>query len=134
MVKITERSDGTRRVSLSFSDAVPRERSRTRPEFYKDADMNRIIAKYRKTRILGDPLSHREGSYGDFSSGEDFAETMRRVVSVQALFNDLPSNVRTRFGGNPKAMIDFLVDPRNDEEAIKLGLKVKPVVVPPPAA
>lgn len=126
MVNIEERPDGTRRVSISFSNDVPDEVSRTRQEHYKEADINRLVARYAKTGILGNPLDYRQGQYGDFSSGEDFAEKMRKVSDAQRVFSELPSAIRTRFANDPKQMIDFLVDPANDAEAIKLGLKVAP--------
>jgi len=37
----------------------------------------------------------------------------------------LPSDVRKRFSNDPAELIDFLADKKNDEEAIKLGLKIK---------
>jgi len=130
MLKTETRPDGTRRVSISFDENVKEERSRTKPEFHKDTNINVIMKKYRKTGILGDPLSYRQGQYGDFTSGDDFAEAMRKLTAVQGLFNELPAHIRTRFGNDPRALVDFLVDPQNDAEAVKMGLKNAPPVVP----
>lgn len=125
-----EREDGTRRVYHTFNRELPEERSRTKPEFWKDVNINFIMKKYRKTGILGSPLDYREGMYGDFSSGEDFADRARKVVRMEALFMDLPAHVRSRFSNDPALLVDFLVRPENDEEAFKLGLKVRPAGQP----
>lgn len=133
MKTITELENGSRKVAISFPENEPASRHRTKQEFWKDCDINHIMKKYRKTGILGDPLSYREGMYGDFSSGEDFASMMRKVADVQSIFAELPSHVRTRFANDPSRLIEFLVDPKNDEEAIKMGLKLKPAPAPAPA-
>lgn len=126
MEKITVREDGTLRVQIDFPSSEEGSRSRTKPEFYKDCNINVIMKKYRRTGILGDPLSYREGVYGDFSSGQDFADRMRQVVDMQRLFASLPAHIRSRFKNDPQELVDFVVKPENDEECFKLGLKVRP--------
>lgn len=41
----------------------------------------------------------------------------------------MPSEVRKRFGNNPGVFMDFVSNPDNKEELVKLGLAVKPKVV-----
>lgn len=126
MKTVSVREDGSKRVSISFPESEAASVNRVKPQFYKDCDINVIMKRYKKTGILGNPLLYRDGSYGDFSSGADFAEVMRKVKDVQNIFSELPSDVRSRFKNDPQNMLDFLVDPKNDDEAIKLGLKNKP--------
>jgi phage internal scaffolding protein len=38
------------------------------------------------------------------------------------MFNDLPSSIRSRFGNDPAAFLDFVNDEGNADEMIKLGL------------
>ena len=64
----------------------------------------------------------RPGTYGDFSEMGDYMENMNKIVQAREMFDALPSRVRERFGNNPGAMIDFVMDPNNKEEAKKLGL------------
>lgn len=143
-VQIVEREDGSRRVSITFDETVKEirrksgdrksqyeyfpERSRTKPEFQKDANINRIMKKYKRTGILGDPLAYRDMHYGDFANGNDFAEMAIKVADAQQEFLSLSAEVRNRFQNDPSKLLDFLADPRNDEEAIKLGLKEKPKI------
>jgi len=38
------------------------------------------------------------------------------------MFNDLPSSIRSRFGNDPAAFLDFVQDENNADEMVKLGL------------
>lgn len=55
-------------------------------------------------------------------TGETFHEMLCKVQEVQGQFAGLPSRVRKRFANNPQMLLKFLEDPKNLEEAIKLGL------------
>jgi len=138
---ISDRPDGSRRVSLVFDSAVVEqrrksndrkvfydyypERSKTKSEFHKDSNINRIMAKYKRTRTF-DPLILRDMKYGDFASGSDFAEMSMKVLDANFEFMNLPANVRSRFDNDPGQLLDFLADPANNEESIKLGLRNAP--------
>ena len=79
--------------------------------------------RYFRTGCLSDPLNQmKPGTYGDFSEMGDYMENMNKIVQAREMFDALPSRVRERFGNNPGAMIDFVMDPNNKEEAKKLGL------------
>lgn len=150
MMQIVDREDGvSRKVSILF-DPNQKEirrksnnrkiqyeyfpsRSKAKPEFHKDANINRIMKKYKKTGFL-DPLILRDMKYGDFSSGEDFASMSMRILDAQHEFSMLPAHVRHRFGNDPGQLLDFLADEANYDEAVKLGIvkeRDKPVVAPP---
>lgn len=150
MITVTDRPDGTRKVSVTFpadevvitrlsddrkssyEDFVSR--SRTKPEFAKEVDLTRIMAKYDKTGII-DPILYRDMSYGDFSSGADLADSMIRVKDAEQEFSNLPAEIRNYFRNDPVQLVDFLADPANDEKSRELGLRDKlppaPPVTPP---
>lgn len=141
--RIEERPDGTRRVSIYFDENVPEERSRTKPEFGKGLDRNRIMKKYMKStgmtfeQVTAQVSGIMQGNFGDFSSGLEFSDAMRKIAGMDELFLALPSPIRNKFRNDAAALIDFVMDPRNDEESYTLGLKVRPKVVvpePPPKA
>jgi len=143
MITVTERADGTRRVSVSFpEDEVVRRRfsddrkafyddyvsrSKTKPEFANQVDLPKIMAKYDKTGII-DPLLYRDMVYGDFTNGNDFAEMSMRVKDAMMDFQNLPAELRQFFNHDPAALLNFLAEPKNDEKAIELGLRKKPVM------
>lgn len=138
---VIQREDGSRRVFLVFPKT-----GRVKPEFAKDADINRIMARYKKAKVmnqyvtLADVATLRRTAYGDFRDGQDFAEAARRLMHAKESFHQLPSAVRKRFRHDPAAYLNFLTpeslsDPKNFEEAVSLGLvnrrAKKPVVESP---
>ena len=93
---------------------------RTKQAHKDECDVNLIMARFQKTGVL-EFTEKRSPQYGDVT-GVDFQEAMRTVTEAQEMFDELPSKVRNRFGNDPAAMLDFISDPINDEEAVKLGL------------
>lgn len=96
-------------------------------------DINNIMKKYEKTGIL----EHRntfEGKYGDFTDAPmDYHESMNSVLAAQQMFSSLPSKIRSRFGNDPGAFVDFVGNPENIEELQKMGLAKAPEPVSEPA-
>ncbi len=104
--------------------------SRTKQSFAVEADINNIIARYLKTGMAPVTDASR-GSFADVSNIGSYAEVLQKVTAAQAGFRRLPSRLRTRFGNDPVRLLEFLGDPENREEAIKLGLvKAPPKKVP----
>lgn len=85
------------------------------------------MAKYKATGLI-DHVNTFRGSYGDFTSVQDYQLSLNQVMAAQESFEALPSNIRARFQNNPGALLAFLEDPKNQEEAVKLGL----INAPPP--
>lgn len=117
MKKIETRSNGTKRV-FTVNDEV----SRTDQSFDKDVNVNYIMAKYLKTGQI-DHLTKNRGIYADVSQITDLLTATEQVKKANHAFNSLPAEIRKRFGNSPVSMVEFLQDPKNDTEAIKLGLK-----------
>lgn len=67
-----------------------------------------------------------KGIQGDFTNIPTFQQMCDTLNQAQASFDALPSKLRKRFDNDPKELISFLEDPTNNEEAYKLGLKIKP--------
>ena len=100
--------------------------SLTQQQFKEECDVNHILAKYRKTNMITH-LNKHQGQYGDFATAEDYQETLHRVMQAQDSFQQIPADVRARFNNDPARLIDFLSKPENNDEAIKLGLRQKPL-------
>lgn len=83
-------------------------------------DVNKIIEKYDKTGLISH-INKVEAKFGDMT-GMDFKEAMDKVTGMTSMFNDLPSNIRKRFGNSPEQLLQFMSDSKNRDEAIKLGL------------
>lgn len=101
-----------------------KDKSLTNQADMEAADINKIMARYEKTGVLVDPLvGERKPTYGDFTHVKSYHETLGAIRRAEQAFNLLPAGVRNRFYNDPQQLIDFLEDPENDEEAVKLGLK-----------
>ncbi len=106
-------------------------KSRTKQSFRTAVDINKIVARYRKTGFM-EYVNKNPGMYTDVSSAKTFQESLDIVNATQRLFDALPAVVRVRFNHKPASMVAFLSDEANREEAIKLGMIPKPKKEPKP--
>lgn len=117
---ISRRSNGSVRCI-----SIPGELSKTDESFKDECDVNNIMDKFRKTGNLTH-VAKIQGTYGDFSEVPDLQDAMQTVTEATLAFDSLPSRIRLRFGNSPNEFLNFMANPQNDEEAIKLGLKIRP--------
>lgn len=138
-------ADFPRVDDVAFPQDNPRCVSMTVQSMSNEADVNQIVARAIKNGFMLDQgaIAGRFPIFGDFSEVGDFKSCLDRVIKAQDAFKQLPLEVRDRFNGDPGALIDFLKDPKNDKEALELGLLPqeeydrrypKPVVPDAPAA
>lgn len=111
---------GRKKVVTYFD--LQEEPSLVHPEFQSETDVNNIMRKYMTTGQINH-LAGSSGVYGDFTEIGDYQEAMNTVIKAQESFETLPSKVRNRFANDPQELINFLKDPDNVEESIKLGLR-----------
>lgn len=116
MNKTTIRKNGSKRVQKIITG-----KSMTDQSFQKDCDVNEIMRRFKKTGQITH-LAKRSGEYLDVSDAPDLATALNTVSEAQFAFDNLPANVRKRFGNSPVEMFNYLQDPNNYEEALKLGL------------
>lgn len=86
----------------------------------EECNINTIVRKFGLTGEL--PNDVRMPRSGDFSGIPDFHTAMNMVRSAQEEFMRVPAHIRARFDNDPQAMISFLEDDSNRDEATKLGL------------
>lgn len=99
------------------------EPSMTQQHFKEDVEINSIISRWKKT---GQPPQTygTSGVYADLSELPSFEQAMNTIVTGKNAFDALPSNIRERFSHDPQKLMEFLNDPENDSEAIKMQLKI----------
>lgn len=114
-IKVTKRANGSRRVQ-SIND----EPSLTQQHHKDSTDVNLIIAKYKQTGIM--PEMRKKGVYADVSEITDYHQMVEKVMAADAAFMTLPASVRERFSNDPAQLLNFLQDPRNYDEGVKMGL------------
>lgn len=102
--------------------------SLTHQSFKEECDINRIMKKWEKTGII-EHRNNFEGRYADFTViPNDYHEAMNSVVEAQNMFMTLPASVRKRFANDPGEFLEFVTDPNNQDEVVKLGLASERVV------
>lgn len=116
MKKIELRPNGTKLVHT-----VNEQPPETDQSFGKECDINHIVKKFIKTGQITH-LARRQGFYGDQSQIPDFQTAMDTVTKAQQAFDELPAHIRKRFANSPHELMQFLQDPKNQDEAISLGL------------
>lgn len=111
------------------------EEDRAKQAFKDECDINVLMRRYEKTGVL--PLGRGQAPVYVDASVIDFQASMDRVAQVRGVFSLLDARTRARFENNPEFMLEFLADPANKEEAVKLGLlppDPKPAAAAPAAA
>lgn len=105
--------------------------SRTHGEFKDECDVNNIINGFERNGYLVDPSLPitRTPSFGDFTVIPTFQEAQNALIEANDAFASLPSSIRKKFDNEPTALIAWLNDENNREEAIALGLIEKVVEV-----
>lgn len=111
--------------SSLFGLSCPPEEGKTQHQFAEDCDINEIVRRFGLTGEM--PQNLRMPVSGDFTAVTDFTAAMLAVKEAENEFMRVPADVRARFGNNPAALISFLENVENREEAISLGLIPKPV-------
>lgn len=114
-VKTTERENGTRRVQMNTGS-----KSRVEQSHKKECNINTIVAKAHKTGLFPQRLDVPK--YGDFTTAVDFHQAKNSIHQANDDFMSLPSEIRNRFENDPGKLLDFINDPDNSKEAVKLGL------------
>lgn len=94
------------------------------------SDVNSIVARYRRNGSF-DHVSKAAPIFADVSQIGDFRGCVARVRAAEEAFDSLPAVIRSRFSNDPAKLVDFIQDPANLDEGVKLGLmKVVPKEAP----
>lgn len=124
--KISTRYDyaSIARPEVDFPKGDPSSVSMTNQSDRDSADINKIMARYEKTGLITDLLGNqRPPMYGDFTGIGDYHQLRITLARADEAFNALPATIRDQFKNDPSLLIEFLSDPKNNAEAIKLGLR-----------
>lgn len=114
----------SQRVSVTIHSGP----SRTKQSFRDECDINNIMAKYQRTGLI-EAVNRIQPQYADVA-GFDFQFAMDQIVQANDMFAQLPSSVRKRFHNDPREFVEFVGNPENYDEAVRLGL-MKPEVKEP---
>lgn len=99
--------------------------SRAKQEFRSLTNINEIVRRARRTGYITH-VQRRPGAFLDVSQVGDFRSVLARIRAAQEAFERLPASLRGRFNDDPAALVEFIQDRKNYDEAVKLGLIEKP--------
>lgn len=97
------------------------EPSLTQQQFKDECDINNIMKKFASTGEFTHVTSNK-GIYADFTEIKDYQSMLDTVIYADHAFNTLPAELRKRFNNNAGELLDFIQDPSNYDEGVKLGL------------
>lgn len=89
------------------------------------ADINTIVKRWMNDGVLPQNLNKGLAQFVDVSEVPDYRGCLDLVIQAQQTFNELPSAVRERFQNDPAAFLDFVHNPANIDEMVRLGLASK---------
>lgn len=93
----------------------------TQQQFGHESSVGDLVARHRLGASIVDPSATRQPMFGDFTS-VDFAKAQDLILQSKSDFARLPSAIRRRFMNSPEALLRFVENPANLDEAIKLGI------------
>lgn len=95
-------------------------------QHHKDScNVNNVLARYMRVHgrdMMSDFRGFVGGQFGDFTQVGSFKEILDQADRAVEAFAMLPAKIRSRFQNDPLAMVEFLQDSKNVDEAIDLGL------------
>lgn len=94
--------------------------TKTQQQFRDDTDINTIIARFGIEAQV--PADFKWPEPNEFIDTFDFQSSMNIIRKAQEQFMSLPADVRSRFDNDPQKFMQFFNNPRNQEEAIEMGL------------
>lgn len=104
----------------------------TKQSFHDECDINQIMDKA-KNGIVPTHINQNQPMYGDFTQLPSYQGALDTMNHANRLFMKLDSDIRKRFDNDPQKLMDFLHDPKNKEEGIRLGFFEKPAPASPVA-
>jgi phage internal scaffolding protein len=117
------------RVTLDFVDEDGNQSIGLTEQSHKDeCDINNIIRKYDKTGLITH-VNNATAEYGDYTEINEYQESLNMVIKAQNAFDELPADIRKKFGNDPGAFFEFATNPDNVDGMIELGLAEKIPVV-----
>ncbi len=94
-----------------------------------ECDINVLVERFGVTGSM--PVAPLEPSYGDFSGVGDYYTALNKIKAADEAFMALPAKIRAKFDHDPNALLNYLQNEENRDEAIQIGLiDGKPVVEP----
>ena len=107
-----------------FCDA---EEDMTQQQFKEECDINEITRRFGLGAEM--PKGIKVPTYGDFTGIESYHDACNAIAEAGESFDALPATLRDRFKNDPGEFVQFVLDDKNRDEAVRLGLIQAPAPV-----
>lgn len=97
--------------------------TKTQQQFKDEVDINTIVERFGVTGEM--PEKFNFPTEQDFSETFDFQSAMNITIQARDEFMKMPAKQRARFLNDPQKFMEFMHDPENIDEMIKMGLATK---------
>lgn len=108
------------------------EESLTQQHFTESADLNVIVHRFGIDKGPLPTMPLDPSYYGDVSDVPDLRTVLDIAHEAKERFAALPPKLRARFNNQPAQLWDFVQDPENADEAVRLGLLKREETPEPP--
>lgn len=126
MQKVIKRADG----SLDVQEWPAEGEVSLAVQSTKDqADVNKIVAKYRRTGTITHLRNTQNGVYADLTQITNYQDCLNTIIRANESFMAMPAELRQKFDNDPSKLISYLQDEKNYEESMDLGLRVRRAVI-----
>lgn len=102
---------------------------KTDPSQADDCDINNIVARYHKTGVF--PGTDVPAVFGDLSDTPTYQDALQVIINAENAFMTLDAKTRKKFSNSPSEFLEFIDDPQNAAEMVKMGLAT--IVEPSPS-
>lgn len=96
------------------------DRDVTDQSFAKMSNINNIVDRYRRTKML--PAGNSVPLFLDHTKIPDAIAAYSAIREAREKFLELPEDLRNRIGNDPEALIPFLMEKENHEYLKKIGV------------
>lgn len=103
---------------------------KTQQQFADEADINNIVERFLKSGEL--PQTTPFPQSDEFQETFDFQTSMNVIVQAERSFMELPAKTRARFQNDPQQFMEFMHNPENIDEMVKLNLATTRPKTPEP--
>lgn len=120
-------------AARAHTDIHCEDESLTQQHFATDADINVLAERF---GIKSGPMPKvimNPSHFGDFRGAPDLREALEIMREVDEQFYTLSPKLRAKFHNKPAELWDFVHDPENFDEGVKLGIFNAPPPPNPPA-
>jgi hypothetical protein len=96
--------------------------SLTKQSYKKQCDIQHIMRGYKSTGVFSHLNKNAKNlTFGEVNINKSWHETQNLLASLRSKFETMPDTIKLKFKTS-KNMIDFISDPKNLKESVKLGL------------